>query len=118
MNASIDFIGDIHGHYDELVVLLKKLGYEERGGAFRYPGDERTVVFLGDYIDRGSQVRETVNLVRAMRDAGLSDEIITSMLQKHWDLRQSEAASFIDWAHSRVPEKLQMTSPAAVAPVR
>ena len=70
MNASIDFIGDIHGHYDELVVLLKKLGYEERGGAFRYPGDERTVVFLGDYIDRGSQVRETVNLVRAMRDAG------------------------------------------------
>lgn len=54
----------------------------------------------------------------AMCDAGLSDEIITSMLQKHWDLRQSEAASFIDWAHSRVPEKLQMTSPAAVAPVR
>lgn len=70
MNASIDFIGDIHGHYDELVVLLKKLGYEERGGAFRYPGDARTVIFLGDYIDRGSRVRDTVNLVRAMRDAG------------------------------------------------
>ena len=70
MNTSIDFIGDIHGHYDELVVLLKKLGYEERGGAYRYPGDARTVVFLGDYIDRGSQVRETVNFVRAMRDAG------------------------------------------------
>ena len=48
----------------------------------------------------------------AMRDAGLSDEIITSMLQKHWDLRQSKTVSFIDWAHSRVPEKLQMTSPA------
>ena len=28
MNSSIDFIGDIHGHYDELVVLLKKLGYQ------------------------------------------------------------------------------------------
>ena len=70
MNASIDFIGDIHGHYDELVVLLKKLGYEERCGAYRYPGNARTAVFLGDYIDRGSQVRETVNLVRAMRDAG------------------------------------------------
>ena len=70
MNASIDFIGDIHGHYDELVVLLKKLGYEEQGGAYRFPGNARTVVFLGDYIDRGSQVREAVNLVRAMRDAG------------------------------------------------
>ena len=70
MNASIDFIGDIHGHYDELVVLLKKLGYEEKDGVYRFPGNARTVVFLGDYIDRGSQVRETVNLVRAMRDAG------------------------------------------------
>lgn len=40
----------------------------------------------------------------AMREAGLSDEIITSMLQKHWDLRQSEAGNFIDWAHSRIPE--------------
>ena len=70
MNTSIDFIGDIHGHCDELVVLLKKLGYEERCGAYRYPGNARTVVFLGDYIDRGNQVRETVNLVRAMCDAG------------------------------------------------
>ena len=70
MNYSIDFIGDIHGHCDELVVLLKKLGYEEHNGAFRYPGNARTVVFLGDYVDRGNQVRETVNLVRAMCDAG------------------------------------------------
>ena len=66
----IDFIGDIHGHCDELRALLKKLGYEEHAGAFRYPGGSRKVVFLGDYIDRGGQVRETVNLVRAMRDAG------------------------------------------------
>lgn len=32
----------------------------------------------------------------AMRDAGLSDEIITSMLQKYWDLRQSETVCFIN----------------------
>ncbi len=70
MNPSVDFIGDVHGHCDELVALLKTLGYVERNGAFRYPGNARSVVFLGDYIDRGSQVRETVNLVRAMRDAG------------------------------------------------
>jgi len=70
MESSIDFIGDIHGHYDELVALLEKLGYTYREGAYRYPGNARMVVFLGDYIDRGSQVRETVNLVRAMHDAG------------------------------------------------
>ena len=70
MNSSIDFIGDIHGHCDELRVLLKKLGYEESMGAFRYPGGGRSVVFLGDYVDRGGQTREVINLVRAMRDAG------------------------------------------------
>ena len=70
MNPSIDFIGDIHGHYDELRQLLAKLGYVESAGSFRYPGGARTVVFLGDYIDRGGQARETINLVRAMRDSG------------------------------------------------
>ena len=70
MSFSIDFIGDIHGHYDELCALLKKLGYVETTGTFRYPRDERTVVFLGDYVDRGPQIRETLNLVRAMRDSG------------------------------------------------
>ena len=48
MTKSLDFIGDIHGHCDELRVLLKKLGYVESAGAFRYPGGERSVVFLGD----------------------------------------------------------------------
>jgi hypothetical protein len=54
----------------------------------------------------------------AMRDAGLKDETIISMLQKYWDLRQSEAASFIDWAHMRIPEKLQAPKQAARAQVR
>lgn len=70
MKTSIDFIGDIHGHSECLKALLKKLGYVERAGAFRYPGNERMVVFLGDYVDRGPNVRETLNVVRAMRDAG------------------------------------------------
>ena len=70
MTNSLDFIGDVHGHCDELRALLEKLGYVESNGAYRYSGNERTVVFLGDYVDRGSKVRETLNLVRAMRDAG------------------------------------------------
>ncbi len=70
MKTSIDFIGDIHGHYETLRVLLKKLGYEESAGVFRYPGDERMVVFLGDYVDRGPNVRATLNLVKSMRDEG------------------------------------------------
>lgn len=72
----IDFIGDIHGHATELRALLKKLGYVERGGVFAYPGNARKVVFLGDYIDRGSESRETIDLVRAMRDAGAATALM------------------------------------------
>lgn len=54
----------------------------------------------------------------AMRDAGLNDETIVSMLQKHWDLRQSETVGFIEWAHSHIPEKLPMAHPAAIAQIR
>ena len=80
MTKSLDFIGDVHGHCDELRVLLKKLGYVESAGAFRYPGGERSVVFLGDYVDRGPKVRETLNLVRAMRDAGSA----VALLARRW----------------------------------
>ncbi len=64
----IDFIGDIHGHADELKDLLNKLGYSINNGAYAHP--ERKVLFVGDYIDRGLQIRETLQIVKAMVDAG------------------------------------------------
>lgn len=59
-----DIIGDIHGHADELVELLHKLGYSEESGVFRHP--KRKVLFCGDFIDRGPRIRDTINIVRAM----------------------------------------------------
>lgn len=38
----------------------------------------------------------------AMMDANLEDETIARMLQKHWDLRLSEAEAFINWAHGHI----------------
>jgi hypothetical protein len=64
----IDLIGDIHGHADELDALLKKLGYARRNGSYAHP--ERTVFFVGDYIDRGPKIRETLDIVRRMVEAG------------------------------------------------
>ncbi len=63
-----DIIGDIHGQFGKLQVLLARLGYQERQGAWRHP--ERTAIFVGDFIDRGPQGVETVQAVRAMVDAG------------------------------------------------
>lgn len=66
--TSIDLIGDIHGHVDELEALLKKMGYELKGGSYAHP--ERTVLFVGDYIDRGPKIKETLAIVRRMVDSG------------------------------------------------
>ncbi|APG59025.1 metallophosphoesterase [Christiangramia salexigens] len=60
----MDFIGDIHGHADELEILLLKLGYRKIDGVYSHP--EKTVLFVGDYIDRGPKIRETVQIVKAM----------------------------------------------------
>ena len=45
----LDIIGDIHGEYDALVKLLHHLGYDDSG---IHPNG-RTVVFVGDFVDRG-----------------------------------------------------------------
>ena len=64
----IDFIGDIHGHADKLEELLLKLGYKKSDGVYSHPS--RTVLFVGDYIDRGPKIRETLQIVRAMVESG------------------------------------------------
>ncbi|MEI6714380.1 MAG: metallophosphoesterase [Verrucomicrobiota bacterium] len=64
-----DLIGDIHGQYEKLLSLLELLGYRSLEGTYRHP-EGRTVIFLGDYIDRGPKVREVLHTVRAMVEAG------------------------------------------------
>lgn len=63
-----DLIGDIHGHATELKQLLRKLGYTLEEGGYRHP--ERKVIFLGDFIDRGTEILEVLQLVRPMIDSG------------------------------------------------
>ncbi|MDD4729224.1 MAG: metallophosphoesterase [Dysgonamonadaceae bacterium] len=62
----IDLIGDIHGHADKLEELLLKLGYAKSNGAYTHPS--RKALFLGDYIDRGPKIKETLEIVKAMVD--------------------------------------------------
>ena len=70
-----DIIGDIHGHADELEILLDELGYNENNGHYRHP-QGRKVVFLGDYIDRGPKIRRSLQIVRGMIDAGEAHGIL------------------------------------------
>ena len=63
----IDLIGDVHGHADELEELLTKLGYLKKDNYYSHP-DKRQVLFVGDYIDRGPKIRETLQIVKQMVD--------------------------------------------------
>ena len=72
--VNYDIIGDVHGHHDRLVALLKTLGYRETMRAWRHPG--RTAVFVGDFIDRGPKQVETLKLVRGMVDTGAALAIL------------------------------------------
>ena len=62
-----DIIGDIHGHAEKLELLLQKLGYELKDGAYAH--STRKVLFVGDYVDRGPKIRETLEIVKAMVDS-------------------------------------------------
>jgi len=66
----IDLIGDVHGHADELEELLKKLGYIKEINHYAHPDPKRKVLFVGDYIDRGPKIRETLEIVKQMVDHG------------------------------------------------
>lgn len=63
-NYPLDIIGDIHGHADKLEELLVKLGYSKTNGCYSHP--QNKALFLGDYIDRGPNIRETLQIVRCM----------------------------------------------------
>jgi len=85
-----DLIGDIHGHADTLKALLQRLGYREGGAArvdsgapgvsassvdcWRHPS--RTAIFVGDFVDRGPGIAETLAIVRGMVEAGAAKAVI------------------------------------------
>lgn len=69
-HGPFDVIGDVHGCFDELVMLLKKLGYEENAEAGMLHPDGRKPVFLGDLCDRGPKNVEVLRLVMKMVKSG------------------------------------------------
>ncbi|SDU01137.1 metallophosphoesterase [Halopseudomonas salegens] len=63
-----DIIGDVHGCGQTLQRLLAQMGYRCLSGVWQHP--QRKALFLGDIIDRGPRIRESLHLVRDMVEAG------------------------------------------------
>ncbi|HEX4592588.1 MAG TPA: polynucleotide kinase-phosphatase [Gemmataceae bacterium] len=78
-HGPFDLIGDVHGCCDELDALLRQLGYVEAAlgepdaawgnRAYTHPAG-RKAVFVGDLVDRGPRILDSVRLVRNMVRAG------------------------------------------------
>ena len=70
-HGPFDIIGDIHGCFDELIELLKALGYEistqPDGETVVEPPHGRKAVFVGDFVDRGPKVPEVLRLIMQMQ---------------------------------------------------
>ncbi|AIY06053.1 bis(5'-nucleosyl)-tetraphosphatase [Planococcus sp. PAMC 21323] len=65
-----DIIGDIHGCYQELLLLIEKLGYQKNGPIFVHP-DNRNLAFVGDATDRGPESLNVLRLLFALQDEGI-----------------------------------------------
>lgn len=72
--GSFDVIGDLHGCCDELLALLKVMGYKIENTAALIPRitapEGRTAVFVGDFVDRGPDNVRTLLVVMAMVHSG------------------------------------------------
>ena len=74
LSTGYDVIGDIHGHGDELLALLEKLGYHHDGASYTH--ENRQVLFLGDFVDRGEQQKLVLDTVMAMCNSGSARAIM------------------------------------------
>jgi protein phosphatase len=78
-HGPFDIIGDVHGCADELEELLRLLGYETiaagsdqspaGGPTYAHPGG-RKAIFVGDLVDRGPRVLDSVRIVWNMVRCG------------------------------------------------
>lgn len=73
-HGQFDIFGDVHGCCDELEELLSRLGYvtesvEPSTGVHHHPAG-RKAIFVGDLVDRGPRIVDSLRLVKRMVDAG------------------------------------------------
>lgn len=92
-------VGDVHGDYDRLVVLLERKGIV-RGDPPRWSAGDATLVFIGDLTDRCRRGIDVIRLIMQLqREAALEGGFVDSLMGNHdplllavaYELRGQEA---------------------------
>jgi hypothetical protein len=69
-----DIIGDVHGYASLLKKLLLQIGYIKTESGYTHPS--RKAIFVGDFVNRGPEIRKTVRIIRKMVENGNALAII------------------------------------------
>lgn len=104
MTQYFDIIGDIHGHADALEQLLRKMEYSLIDGCYRHA--TRQAIFLGDFIDRGTQQRKVLNVVMPMIEQGCARSVMgnhefNALAYHHQDPHRRHPGSDNTWLRPR-----------------
>jgi len=97
-------VGDIHGDFDALVEVLQETGLID--AEQRWIGGDVILVQTGDFLDRGSKVREVMNLLmalekQAVRESGriivlLGNHEMMNLMGDLRDVAKEAYLSFVD----------------------
>lgn len=75
-------IGDIHGHYEQMLRLLRRAQLIDADNA--WSGGDATLVFVGDYVDRGPDGFRTVDFIMKLEgQATAAGGAVVALLGNH-----------------------------------
>lgn len=95
-------IGDIHGHYCDLVKLLKR-DTDLIDDDLHWSGGYATLVLMGDYVDRGPAGIETIDFIMTLQQqAAAAGGQVIALLGNH-DISLLAAYHFRDERRKRQP---------------
>lgn len=111
-HSRIVVIGDLHGDFQALVRVLRKMDLIDKWTG-RWVGGNAIVVTMGDHVDRGSEARRIFNLLFELQiQARKAGGNITSVIANHElmhlagnyvDLSDASERSYDDFAVGEVP---------------
>lgn len=103
-------IGDVHGAFDDFVLILQRSGLIDKQN--HWAGGKATFVQTGDLIDRGPKPREVMDLMMALeKEAPVAGGRVVQLLGNHemmnlmGDLRYVTPENYASFADGNSPER-------------